>query len=96
MFAVFALVLPSPEVWNSCWYLGVFCFFWVCFEFVVHEESFHSMPVSDFLYTRLTTALVPTVLSLCAKHRETFWRLNCLHPLCDQRVVAGVRQSGQP
>ena len=55
-------------------------------------------------YGQLTTALVPTVPSLCflrqsatvAKVRETFLCLICPYPLRGQRVVVGGRQSGQP
>ena len=69
---------------------------------MVREVSLHSTHVSDCLDGQLTTALVPTVPSLCflvqsttiAKHFGISFVLN--YPLRDQQVVAGGRQSGQP
>ena len=85
--------LPSPEVLNSRWYLGVF-FFFVCFEFVAHEVSLHSMRVHvSVLDSQLTTALIPTVPPLCflvqSKVRDTFWHLICPYALHDQQVFFG-------
>ena len=73
--------LPSAEVLNSRWYLGGSLFLSVLnAQFVIFYMCKHQL-----LDRQLTTALVPTVPSLCllvqsatiAKVRETFW-----HPIC--------------